>query len=74
MRKPRRKSQLLNISTLEAAHEHFRALAAKEARREVRDALHLAALITSTLLTAVAAAFELRTFLRDIMGGDHGKR
>jgi hypothetical protein len=58
-------SLFLDVGTLEGAHEHFRALADKQPRGEVKDALRLATAVTSTLLTAVAAAYELKGFLDD---------
>lgn len=66
--------ECLDIGTLELAHRRFRTLADAQPRGEVKEALKLAAKITHTLQIAVGAAYDLRGFMEDIMGGIDGRK
>jgi hypothetical protein len=65
----RRRIRRLDVATLDGAHGRFLALADKQPHGEVRNALRLAAVITSILAHEVNAAAELRVVLRDTIGG-----
>jgi hypothetical protein len=69
MAKLRKKSSSrLDITTLDAAHKQFVALAGEESRPEIRNALNKAAHITHTLLIVVSVASELGLFLDITIG------
>ncbi len=66
--------ECFDIGTLETAHRHFMVLADAQPGGEIKDALRLAAKITHTLQIAVGAAYDLRGFFEDIMGGIDGRK
>jgi hypothetical protein len=57
----------LDLDTLDGAHRHFSDLAESQPEGDVKEALHLAAVITHTLSQAVGIAVEVNNFL-DVVG------